>query len=405
MTSFLIEDGSSYPCSSSSVLDEPMAYIYYLTHIHLDFGAVSLLPAECERIGIRRPLIVTDAGVRAAGVLAQAQQALASLPHAVFDGTPSNPTEAAVRAAHQVLVAEGCDGLIAVGGGSSIDLAKGLAIAATHEGPLTRYARIEGGSGLITDRVLPLIAVPTTAGTGSEVARGAIVIVDDGRKLGFHSWHLLPKSAVLDPNLTLGLPPGLTAATGLDAIAHCMETFMSAAVNPPADGIALDGLERAWMHIEKATRDGSDRQARWQMMSASMQGALAFQKGLGCVHSLSHSLGGVNPRLHHGTLNALFLPAVVLFNAQSPTLQQDRRLQRMAQAMGLTSCSESGVEVAQAVRDLNARLGLPSGLHALGVTEDLFDRVIAGAMADHCHKTNPRLATPEDYRAMLQGSM
>ena len=219
-----------------------MAYIYYLTHIHLDFGTVSLLPAECERVGIKRPLIVTDAGVKAAGVLAQAQAALGALHHAVFDGTPANPTEAAVRAAKEILIAEQCDGLIAVGGGSSIDLAKGLAIAATHDGPMTRYATIEGGSGLITDRVLPLIAVPTTAGTGSEVARGAILIVDDGRKLGFHSWHLLPKSAVMDPTLTLGLPPVLTAATGMDAVAHCMETFMAPAVNPPADGIALDGI-------------------------------------------------------------------------------------------------------------------------------------------------------------------
>ncbi len=382
-----------------------MAYIYYLTHIHLDFGAASMLPSECERIGMRRPLIVTDAGVRAAGVLAQAQQALGALPHAVFDGTPSNPTEAAVRNAKAVFEAQGCDGLIAVGGGSSIDLAKGLAIAATHEGPLTRYATIEGGSGLITERVLPLIAVPTTAGTGSEVARGAIVIVDDGRKLGFHSWHLLPKSAVLDPALTLGLPPGLTAATGMDAIAHCMETFMSAAINPPADGIALDGLARAWRHIEVATRDGANRQARWHMMSASMQGALAFQKGLGCVHSLSHSLGGVNPKLHHGTLNALFLPAVVKFNASVDSMQQEQRLDRMAQAMGLPGCDAEGNAIAAALKAMNTRLGLPSGLRALGVSEDLFDRVITGALADHCHKTNPRLATPQDYRQMLQDSM
>jgi hypothetical protein len=137
-----------------------------------------------------------------------------------------------------------------VGGGSSIDLAKGVAIAATHDGPLKTYATIEGGSPKITERVAPLIAVPTTAGTGSEVARGAIVIVDDGRKLGFHSWHLMPKAALLDPELTLGLPPLLTAATGMDAIAHCMETFMAPAVNPPADGIALDGLARGWAHIE-----------------------------------------------------------------------------------------------------------------------------------------------------------
>jgi len=382
-----------------------MAHIQYVTQIHLDHGAVRLLSAECQRAGIRKPLIVTDAGVRAAGVLAQAVVALGDLPHAVFDGTPSNPTEAGVRAAVAVCQVEGCDGLIAVGGGSSIDLAKGVAIAATHEGPLKHYATIEGGSPRITSRVLPLIAVPTTAGTGSEVARGAILIVDDGRKLGFHSWDLVPKAALLDPELTLKLPPMLTAATGMDAIAHCMETFMAPAVNPPADGIGLDGLARGWAHVERATRDGADREARWQMMSASMQGAMAFQKGLGCVHSLSHSLGGVNPSLHHGTLNAMFLPAVVAFNASAESIQRENRLQRMAQAIGIGSCDARGTELAEALRDLNARLGLPSGLAAMGVTPDLFERVIDGAMADHCHKTNPRIATRDDYREMLQASM
>jgi 4-hydroxybutyrate dehydrogenase len=251
---------------------------------------------------------------------------------------------------------------------------------------------------------LPLIAVPTTAGTGSEVARGAIVIVDDGRKLGFHSWHLVPKTALLDPELTRGLPPLLTAATGMDAIAHCLETFMAPAVNPPADGIALDGLARGWSHIERATRDGSDMDARWQMMSASMQGAMAFQKGLGCVHSLSHSLGGVNPKLHHGTLNAVFLPAVIRFNAAAESMQREQRLQRMAQAMGLPSCDAKGSELADAIREINARLGLPSGLAAMGVSPDLFERVIDGALADHCHKTNPRIATRDDYRQMLEAS-
>ncbi|MDQ6680980.1 MAG: iron-containing alcohol dehydrogenase, partial [Pseudomonadota bacterium] len=250
-----------------------MALINYITQIQIDFGAVRLLPQECERSGIRKPLVVTDAGVRAAGVLDVALQALGAMTYAVFDQTPSNPTEAAVRAAALVYKAQRCDGLIAIGGGSSIDLAKGVAIAATHDGALKTYATIEGGSPKITARVAPLIAVPTTAGTGSEVARGAIVIVDDGRKLGFHSWHLVPKTAVCDPELTLALPAFLTAATGMDAIAHCMETFMAPAFNPPADGIALDGLRRGWAHIERATNDGSDREARLNLMSASMQGA------------------------------------------------------------------------------------------------------------------------------------
>jgi 4-hydroxybutyrate dehydrogenase len=381
-----------------------MALINYLTQINIDFGTLSLLKAECERVGIQKPLIVTDAGVCAAGVLDKALLALGTMPHAIFDQTPSNPTEAAVRAAVEVLKAHGCDGLIGVGGGSSLDLAKGVCIAATHPGSLKTYATIEGGSPKITDTVLPLIAVPTTAGTGSEVARGAIIILDDGRKVGFHSWHLMPKAALCDPELTLSLPPGLTAATGMDAIAHCMETFMAASVNPPADGIGLDGLARGWTHIEQATRNGVDRDARWNMMSASVQGALAFQKGLGCVHSLSHSLGGVNPRLHHGTLNAIFLPAVIRFNAPAESMQKDKRLQRMAHAMGLGSCDAKGTELAEAIHAMNARLGLPRGLKALGVGTDLYEKIIDGAMADHCHKTNPRLATREDYLEMLRTS-
>jgi len=382
-----------------------MALIFYLTHVHLGFGTVNELKSECARVGIRRPMIVTDKGVAAAGLAQRAIDATGGLPVTVFDETPSNPTEAMVLKATAQYKDAGCDGLIAIGGGSSIDLAKGIAIAATHPEPLTTYATIEGGSTKITEAAAPLIAIPTTAGTGSEVARGAIIILEDGRKLGFHSWHLLPKSAICDAELTLGLPPALTAATGMDAIAHCIETFLAPAFNPPADGIALDGLERAWANIERATRDGADRDARLNMMSASMQGAMAFQKGLGCVHSLSHPLGGVKVNgktgLHHGTLNAVVLPAVLRFNETAETVVRDNRYARMRRVMNLPA----GADLAQAVHDLTARLGLPTGLRQMGVPEDALEHVVEGALLDHCHKTNPRVATADDYRRMLAESM
>ncbi|MGE8365086.1 iron-containing alcohol dehydrogenase [Cupriavidus sp.] len=379
-----------------------MALINYITQIQIDFGAVALLPQECERIGISRPLVVTDAGVRAAGIL---ERVLAQLPAGrlavVFDGTPSNPTERAMREAVALYTEHRCDGIIAVGGGSPIDLAKGVAVCATHEGSLKTFAAIEGGAARITAATAPLIAIPTTAGTGSEVGRGAVLILDDGRKVGVLSPYLVPRVAICDPELTFGLPPRLTAATGMDAIAHCIETFLAPAFNPPADGIALDGLRRAWMHIETATASPEDRTARLNMMGASMQGALAFQKGLGCVHSLSHSLGGLNPSLHHGTLNAILLPAVIRFNAPAPSVRDEQRLERMAQAMQLDSPESIGPAIAA----MNQRLGLPAGLAALGVTSAWFPRIIEGALADHCHKTNPRMASADEYAAMLAEAM
>lgn len=384
------------------MVDAAVAMINYLTQVRIGFGAVKLVGEECVRLKIANPLIVTDPGVTAAGLV---DRVLAHLPPAlkpvIFARTPSNPTEAAVRAAAELYRAQNCDGVIAIGGGSPIDLAKGVALLVSHDGPLKHYAAIEGGAARITDAVAPIIAIPTTAGTGSEVGRGALIIMDDGRKLGLLSPYLLPRSAICDPELTFGLPAGLTAATGMDAVAHCIETFLAPAFNPPADGIAMDGLERAWTNIERATRSPQDGAARLNMMSASMQGAMAFQKGLGCVHSLSHSLGGINPRLHHGTLNAMFLPAVIAFNSSAPTVQADRRLERMARTIGLGSATDVG----PAMREMSDRLGLPAGLAAIGVTSDMFPSIVAGALADHCHKTNPRVASADDYTAMLEASM
>ncbi|EOH6072805.1 iron-containing alcohol dehydrogenase [Burkholderia cenocepacia] len=379
-----------------------MSLINYITQIQFDFGAIRLLGEECARIGIHRPLIVTDKGVRAAGLVDTVLDALASAtPVPVYDGTPPNPNEAAVRDAVAAYRDGNCDGIIAVGGGSAIDLAKGVAVCATHDGPLRGFAVIEGGLARITSRTAPVIAVPTTAGTGSEVGRGAVLILDDGRKVGVISPFVVPKVAICDPALTFGLPPMLTAATGMDAIAHCIETFLAPAFNPPADGIALDGLWRAWRHIERATHYPDDRTARLNMMSASMQGALAFQKGLGCVHSLSHSLGGINPRLHHGTLNAIFLPAVIAFNQDAPSVRDEDKLNRMANAMRLGG----GAEVVPSLHAMTKRLGLPTGLTQLGVTREVFPDIVKGALKDHSHKTNPRDASESDYVAMLEASM
>jgi alcohol dehydrogenase class IV len=318
-------------------------------------------------------MIVTDAGVRAVGII---DKVLAQLKNAdavaVYDQTPPNPTEAATRDALKIYREGKFDGLIAVGGGSAMDLAKAVAVMATHTGDLKHFAAIEGGVARITAATAPVIAIPTTSGTGSEVGRGAMLILDDGRKVGILSPYVVPRSAICDPELTLDLPPLLTAATGMDAITHCCESFMSSALNFPAEGIALDGLWRGWAHI-----------------------------GLGAVHSLSHSLGGLNPRLHHGTLNAMFLPAVIMFNQSEASMQKGKKLDRLAQAMGLGQ----GAEVAPAIKAMNQRLGLPSGLAAMGVTEDMFGKIIEGATADHCHKTNPRIATDEDYASILRQSM
>ncbi|MCK5276627.1 MAG: iron-containing alcohol dehydrogenase, partial [Alphaproteobacteria bacterium] len=246
-----------------------MALINYLTKIQFDFGAVELLPDELHALGVSRPLVVTDKGLVAAGLAARVKDSLPSATP-IFDGTPPNPAEDAVEAALAVYRDADCDGLVAVGGGSSIDLAKGVALMATHEGPLEQYAAILGGMAKITPAVAPLVAIPTTAGTGSEVGRAALITLRDGRKLGFIAPHMIPNVAICDPELTVGLPAGLTAATGMDALTHCIETFISPRDNVPADAIAIDGAGRAMKWIEKAVADGADRDARWNMMMASL---------------------------------------------------------------------------------------------------------------------------------------
>ncbi|MBC8288705.1 MAG: iron-containing alcohol dehydrogenase, partial [Planctomycetes bacterium] len=300
--------------------------INYLTAIQFGNGAVTELPALLIQHDIKRPMLVTDRGLVELGL----PERLPIDVTVVFSDVPTNPTEESVVAGATCFRDNNCDGVIALGGGSPIDCAKGISILATHPEPLDQYALIRGGLKKISGQKPPVIAIPTTSGTGSEAGRGALISFSSGEKLALISPHVIPTAAICDPDLTVGLPPLLTAATGMDAISHCVETFCSPKVNAVADAIALDGLARAFDSLRAAVANGSDLHPRTEMMMASLQGGLTFQKGLGMIHSLSHPLGALPDKpLHHGTLNAIFLPHVLRFNADACP----EKLDRMAEAM------------------------------------------------------------------------
>jgi alcohol dehydrogenase class IV len=370
-----------------------MSLITYLTRIQFGAGVLSLVPDELRAMGSRTPLMITDKGVVAAGLAGRVTAGLSGAI-TVYDGTPPNPTESAVLEAAAVYRRTGCDGIIAVGGGSSLDLAKAVALLVSHPQPLEQYAAILGGAERITRDMPPVMAIPTTSGTGSEVGRAALITLNDGRKLGFISPHLIPNVAICDPEMTLGLPPMLTAATGMDAISHCIETFLSPRFNPPAEAIALDGLSRGVRWLAKAFTDGSDLEARSEMMMAALQGGMCFQKGLGAVHAMSHPLGGLeSPRLHHGTLNAVIMPAVLRYNE---SFAEEKYL-RLKAALSLPPTAD----LAEFITQLNSRLGLPRSLAEMGVSADCLSKMVEGAVKDHSSATNPRPMEAVDYERLF----
>jgi alcohol dehydrogenase class IV len=370
-----------------------MPLISYMSRIQFDFGALRLLPGELALLGVKRPLLVTDPGVRAAGLAERVVATLSTPQPALFEDTPSNPTEAAAETALALYHERDCDGVVALGGGSAIDLAKAVALLSTHPGTLGEYG-IRGGGSARIGKIASVLAIPTTAGTGAEVGRAATVTLKDGRKIACVSLTLIPKTAICDPELTLSLPPRMTAATGMDALSHGIESYLSTWVNPPAAAIALDCVERAGRWIERAVAHGDDREARWQMLMAALEGGLTFQKSLGAVHAAGHPLGALG--YHHGTLNAILLPPVLRFNA--PAVPE--KIERLKAALGLGSAED----LADWIERLTRRIGLPTRLSELGLDAALIPELAEEASHEHLSETNPRPASAEDYRRILEAA-
>jgi alcohol dehydrogenase class IV len=366
-------------------------------------GALRRLPAHVLRLKMKRPLVVTDAGVVKAGLAQRVYAVLreAGIAYASFEQVEPDPTERDVEAGLEAYRASGCDGLVALGGGSPLDAAKLVQLRVTHEPPLSRYDDAAGGDQHVRDELPSLIAIPTTAGTGSEVSRSAVVTLEDtGRKTVIFSPHLMPRVALCDPELTLGLPPGATAATGMDAFTHCLEAYVSNGFHPLADAVAIDGMARVARSLPKAVEEGRNLVARTDMMVAAMQGAMAFQKGLGACHALAHALTPLCG-VHHGLANAIVLPVVMEFNRPSCTA----RLARVAVAMGENSNAREEVLAGNAierVRRLNAAIGIPSRLRDAGVKERDLPRIAEKAFQDASHRGNPRPCTVEDLLALAR---
>jgi len=377
----------------ASVMSFPTRIIY-------GKGAIRELPNELKRASASRPLLVTDKGILQAGLLRFVTPLLeqAGVPVQVFSEFAANPTDADALRGIEAYRAARADSVLGIGGGASLDMAKAIALLVNHPPPLLQYDDAKGGDARITAPVPPIVQVPTTAGTGSEVGRSTVLVID-GTKTVVFSPALMAKAAILDPELTVGLPPFITAATGMDALTHNLEAYVAKGDHPLADAIAIDGLRRISAHLERAVRNGKDLEAREQMLLGSAFGAIAFQKGLGACHSVAHALTPV-AGTHHGLANALMLPAVVGFNRAAA----EERLATAAVALGADpkmSVQERAHLCAELVDDLRGACGLPRRLSQAGVRREMFPQLVEKAMADACHLSNPRPVTEVDFERLL----
>ena len=380
------------------------------TSIVFGAGARREIAPHLIEAGYTRPLIVTDRGLAALPVFERLVRELPGVNAAVFSGVWGNPVRSQVMAGAQAFRAHAADSVVGIGGGAALDVAKAVALMSKHPGDILEYAWDHPQVRAI-DAALPyFVAVPTTAGTGSEVGRSSVISDDTShiKKIIF-SPALLAKKVFADPELTVDLPPAITAATGMDALTHNVESYLSPAYHPLCDGIALEGVRIAAAALPIAVRDGRNLQARGDMLMSSMMGAIAFQKDLGAVHSCAHALSTVAD-LHHGLANGIMIDHVMRFNlpAATPKLAELARVARVPRADGASEHARATAFI-DWLTELKASLGIPAKLgHYTGprrVTADDIERLVDVAIADTCHQTNPRSCTADDFRRIFAESM
>ena len=375
----------------------PTANWTYPTAIRFGAGRISELPQACQAAGIKRPLIVTDRGLAQMPITQKTLDILdaAGLGRALFGDVDPNPNEKNLAAGVAAFKAGNHDGVIAFGGGSGLDLGKLVAFMAGQSRPVWDFEDIgDWWTRADADAIFPNIAVPTTAGTGSEVGRAGVLTNSQTqeKKIIFHP-KILPSVVIADPELTVGMPAFITAGTGLDAFAHCVEAFSSPHYHPMSQGIAIEGMKLVIDNLPRAYDSPDDLTARANMMSAAMMGATAFQKGLGAIHALSHPIGAMY-HTHHGTTNAVCMPAVLQLNA-------DKIRDRFDQVSGYLGVTGGFDGFCRLVDDFNTRFEIPQRLSGLGVENPDIDRLVAGALADPSCGGNPVELTADNIRALL----
>jgi alcohol dehydrogenase class IV len=373
----------------------------YPTQMRFGPGRIAELPHVCSNLGITRPMLVTDPGLSGLPMVRDALAACegTGMPATLFDGVKPNPTGSNVEAGLALYREKDCDGVIAFGGGSALDAGKAIALMAGQTKPLWAFEdRGSNWKAVDPEGVAPIIAVPTTAGTGSEVGRASVILdeSDHTKKIIFHP-KMLPSVVISDPELTVGLPPKITAATGMDALAHCLEAYCAPGFHPMAEGIAVEGMRLVKDWLLRATEEGRDLEARSNMLAAASMGATAFQKGLGAIHSLSHPVGALYDT-HHGLTNAVFMPYVLQFNR--PAIED--RMRRLAAWLGIEGGYQGFLDW---VLKLRSDLGIPHKLSEIGVDELRIDEIAAMAVVDPTAPGNPVALDEEGARHLMENAL